>query len=104
MEAEIRFGGELTAEGKLRGAEPLLQEADAIGHHPPVHLLPWQLAEAESALGGCLAALGRTSAAPPCSKEIQLVCECTLARCYPEKRHWHVLRRALSATWRACRS
>jgi hypothetical protein len=40
----------------------------------------------------------------PCSKEVQLVCECTLARCYPEKRLWHVLGRTLSATWRASRS
>ena len=64
MEAEIRLGGALTAEGKLRGAEPLLLEADAIGHHLPVHLVPWQLAEAERALGGCLAALGRSSTAP----------------------------------------
>lgn len=63
MEAEIRLGEALTTEGKPREAEPLLLEADAIAHHPPVHLLPWQLAEADSALGGCLAALGEPSGA-----------------------------------------
>lgn len=63
MTAETRLGEALTALGKAKVAEPLLREADASAHHPPVHLLSWQVAEADYALGVCLADLGKSSEA-----------------------------------------
>jgi eukaryotic-like serine/threonine-protein kinase len=62
--AETRLGEALTAEGKAAVAEPILREAVDSAHHGPFALLDWQVGEAESALGVCLAKLGeRTEAA-----------------------------------------
>ncbi len=59
MAAKVRLGEALIAEGKLGEAERVLRDADTTAHNPPVHLLPWQVAEADNALGECLAALGK---------------------------------------------
>jgi len=56
LEAEVRLGEALTAEGKTEQAEPLLREAVESAKNPLFPLVPWEVAEAESALGGCLAA------------------------------------------------
>jgi serine/threonine-protein kinase len=58
MTSEIRMGEALTAEGKAAEAEPLLREALASAYTPPFRIPVWQVGEAESALGWCLAALG----------------------------------------------
>jgi len=63
MTAEIRLGEALTAEGKAAGAEPILREALASAYAPPFRIPAWQVGEAESALGWCLAVLGRTEEA-----------------------------------------
>jgi serine/threonine-protein kinase len=63
MSAEIRLGEALTAAGKASEAEPVLREALAAAYAPPFRIPAWQVGEAESALGGCLAALGRTEEA-----------------------------------------
>jgi len=63
MTAEIRLGEALTAEGKAAVAEPILREALASAYAPPFRIPAWQIGEAESALGWCLAALGRTEEA-----------------------------------------
>jgi tetratricopeptide (TPR) repeat protein len=63
MTAQIRLGEALTAEGKAAEAEPLLREALASAYSPPFRIPAWQVGEAESALGWCLAALGRTQMA-----------------------------------------
>ena len=60
ISAEVRLGDVLTAEGKAAEAEPLLREAVAAAQSAPFPLLPWQIAEAQSALGTCLVALGRS--------------------------------------------
>jgi len=59
--AEVRLGEVLTAEGKAPEAEPLLREAIASARSAPFPLLPWQIAEAQSALGTCVVALGRSA-------------------------------------------
>jgi serine/threonine-protein kinase len=59
--AEVRLGEVLTAEGKAADAESLLREAIASVQSAPFPLLPWQIAEAQSALGTCLVALGRSA-------------------------------------------
>jgi serine/threonine-protein kinase len=46
--------------GDVRGAEPLLREALAI-RSEQLDASHWEVAESESALGSCLAALGRVS-------------------------------------------
>jgi serine/threonine-protein kinase len=56
--AEIRLGEALTAEGKAFVAEPILREAFASASAPPFQIPMWQIGEAQSALGWCLAALG----------------------------------------------
>ena len=63
--AEVRLGEVLTAEGKASEAEPLLREALASSRSAPFPLLPWQIAEAQSALGRCLVALGRSGEGEP---------------------------------------
>lgn len=59
--AEVRLGEALTAESKASEAEPILREALASAQSAPFPLLPWQFAEAQSALGTCLVALGQVS-------------------------------------------
>jgi serine/threonine-protein kinase len=59
--AEIRLGELLVRERKLDLAEPILREAERSAHSAPFALLPWQVAEAEDALGRCLVALDRRS-------------------------------------------
>jgi hypothetical protein len=54
VEVQVRLGAILTAEGKAGEAEPLLRNAVESANHPPFALVPWQVAEAESALGTCL--------------------------------------------------
>jgi len=61
--AEIRLGEALTAEGKATSAEPILREALASAYSPPFRIPEWQVGEAESALGWCLSASGRTDEA-----------------------------------------
>jgi serine/threonine-protein kinase len=61
--AGIRLGEALTAEGKATIAEPILREALASVSAPPFQIPPWQVGEAESALGWCWATLGRTQEA-----------------------------------------
>jgi hypothetical protein len=56
--AEVRLCEVLTAEGKAAEAEPLLREALASARSAPFPLLPWQVAETQSALGICLVARG----------------------------------------------
>jgi serine/threonine-protein kinase len=63
--AEVRLGEVLTADGKAAEAEPLLRTALTSAQSAPFPLLPWQIAEAQSALGVCLTALNRTSEAEP---------------------------------------
>ena len=53
--AEVRLGEVLTAEGKLDEADSLLREAVKSAYNSPFPLVPWQVAEAESALGVSLA-------------------------------------------------
>ncbi len=60
--AEVRLGEVLTATGKLSEAEALLRAAAQAAHRSPYPLVPWQVAEADSALGVCLARLGHTAA------------------------------------------
>jgi serine/threonine-protein kinase len=59
MRAQIRLGEALVAEGKAPVAEPILREALASAYSPPFPIPAWQVGEAESAQGWCLAALGR---------------------------------------------
>jgi tetratricopeptide (TPR) repeat protein len=59
MRAQIRLGEALVAEGKAPAAEPILREALASAYSPPFPIPAWQVGEAESAQGWCLAALGR---------------------------------------------
>jgi eukaryotic-like serine/threonine-protein kinase len=59
--AQVRLGEVLTAEGKLDEAESMLHDASQAAHNSPFALIPWQIAEADSALGVCLVRLGRTA-------------------------------------------
>jgi serine/threonine-protein kinase len=59
--AEVRLAEVLTFEGKGAEAEPLLRETLASAQSAPFPLLPWQIAEVQSALGTCLVALGRST-------------------------------------------
>jgi serine/threonine-protein kinase len=63
VKAEIRLGEALTAEGKAASAEPVLRQALASAYAPPFRTPAWQVGEAESALGWCLARRGRTDEA-----------------------------------------
>jgi serine/threonine protein kinase/tetratricopeptide (TPR) repeat protein len=62
---DVRLGEVLTEEGKTADAEPILREAFESAKSAPFPLLPWQIAEARSALGTCLMALNRPSEAEP---------------------------------------
>lgn len=53
----------LLDEGKVSEAEPLLREAVTSIHSVQFPLVPWQIAEAEIALGDCLAFKGRAAEA-----------------------------------------
>ncbi len=61
--AEVRLGEALTLEGKADSAEPILRKALTSARSEPFRLLPWQIAEPESALGACLAAQNRSQEA-----------------------------------------
>ena len=61
ISAEVRLGEAPMDEGEAVQAEPVLQQALASARTAPFPLLPWQMAEAESALGACLVALHRYS-------------------------------------------
>jgi len=61
--AEVRLGEALTEEGKLDSAEPLLSDAMKSAHNSPFPLLPWQIAEADSAMGAYFAKRGKASQA-----------------------------------------
>jgi serine/threonine-protein kinase len=52
--AQVRLGEVLIAEGRAAEAEPLLRQAVAAAKTAPFPLLPWQVAEAQSALAACL--------------------------------------------------
>lgn len=69
LEAEVRLGEVLTWEGKAGEAEPVLRDAAELAQHPPFPLVPWQVAEAENALGACLLSLRRSAEAGPLLKE-----------------------------------
>ena len=62
---------QLTQEGKAAEAEPLLRQAVAAVNGEPFRLLPWQIAEAQNAFGGCLAALGHSTEAASLLREIR---------------------------------
>jgi hypothetical protein len=47
----------------------LLRSALESAQHPPFPLVPWQVAEAESALGACLLSLNRPAEAKPLLEE-----------------------------------
>ncbi len=61
--AEVRLAEALIAEGEAAKAEPILRGALASARNAPFALLPWQVAEVESALSTCLAALHQTGEA-----------------------------------------
>jgi serine/threonine-protein kinase len=69
--AEVRFGEVLTAEGKAMEAEPILRDTLASARSAPFPLLPWQIAEVQSALGSCLVALNRATEGEPLLKSSQ---------------------------------
>lgn len=70
--AEVRLGEALIATGEQRQAEPLLHEALASARAAPFQLLPWQVAETESAMAACLAALGRSREAEALARQSQI--------------------------------
>jgi serine/threonine-protein kinase len=67
----IRLGEVLTAEGKAAIAEPILRQALASISAPPFPVPAWQVGEAESALGWCLAILGRKQEARKLLRQCQ---------------------------------
>jgi len=69
--AEVRLGEVLTADGKAAEAEPMLREAFSSAQSAPFPLLPWQIAEAQSALGSCLVLLGHSAEGEPLLKASQ---------------------------------
>jgi len=69
LQAQVRLGEILLAEGKAGEAEPLLRKAVNSARQPPFPLVPWQTAEAESALGMCLVSLHRNSDADALLRE-----------------------------------
>ncbi len=69
--AEVRLGEVLTAQGKAAEAEALLREALASARAAPFPLLPWQIAEVQSALGTCLIARNRAPEGEPLLKASQ---------------------------------
>jgi serine/threonine-protein kinase len=69
--AKVRLGEALIAEGEESEAEPLLREALASARSAQFQLLPWQVAEAESALAASWIALGRNKEALPLERSSQ---------------------------------
>jgi hypothetical protein len=63
--AEVRLAEILLAAGKASEAEGAMREAMRAANASQFPLLPWQIAEAESALGACLQSLGRDAEAQP---------------------------------------
>jgi serine/threonine-protein kinase len=57
--AEVRLGEVLVAENKLDLAAPLLSDAEKSAHNRPVPLLPWQVAETDSAMGSLFVKQGK---------------------------------------------
>lgn len=55
--AQVRLGEDLTLEGEAADAEPILRNAVKSLTSEPFRVPPWQVAEAESALGACLTAM-----------------------------------------------
>ncbi len=58
--AEVRLGEALLAEKQYVGAESVLQEAAVAARTAPYAPLPWEVAEAQNALGACLIETGHT--------------------------------------------
>jgi hypothetical protein len=58
-QAEIEVARTLMSYGRVADAEPLLRHATQFVRNPPFPLPPWQVGEAESALGWCAGLLGR---------------------------------------------
>jgi serine/threonine-protein kinase len=71
--AQVRLAEVLTAEGEAPEAEPILRQALASAQAAPFPLLPWQIAEVQSALGMCLLALNRPAEGEPLFKASQSV-------------------------------
>jgi tetratricopeptide (TPR) repeat protein len=67
--AQVRLGEALIANGEAANAEPVLRDALAASRTAPFPLLPWQVAETESALAACLSSLGRPQEADPLERE-----------------------------------
>jgi len=63
ISTQVRLGEVLTAEGKFSEAEPILREAVKSAQNSPFPLVPWQVAEAETALGVCMAGMNQTAEA-----------------------------------------
>jgi len=59
MLTQVRLGESLTAQGRAADAEPILRQALKSANSSPFPLVPWQVGEAEGALGACLSALGQ---------------------------------------------
>jgi tetratricopeptide (TPR) repeat protein len=70
--AEVRLGETMIAAGEEVQAEPLLREALASVRNAPFPLLPWQMAETESAMAACLTALGRGKEAKILARQSQI--------------------------------
>ncbi|MFN7996555.1 MAG: serine/threonine-protein kinase [Bryobacteraceae bacterium] len=58
--AEVRLGEVLTSANQLPDAELILRKASASAHSSPFPLTAWRIAEADAALGVCLALRGST--------------------------------------------
>jgi serine/threonine protein kinase/tetratricopeptide (TPR) repeat protein len=69
--AQVRLAEVLTSESKAAEAEPILRNALVSAQAAPFPLLPWQVAEAQSALGTCLLALNRPAEGEPLLKASQ---------------------------------
>jgi eukaryotic-like serine/threonine-protein kinase len=61
IDSDVRLGEVLVDERKYQQAEPILRQAAVAAHQSPFPLLPWQVAEADIALGTCLALEGNPS-------------------------------------------
>ncbi len=69
---KARLGEALIAAGEESQAEGLLREALASAEAAPFRLLPWQIAEAESALAACWMALGRVKDAESLARKSEI--------------------------------
>lgn len=63
LAAQVRLGEVLTQGNKAAVAEPILRDAVQLAHTHQPPLLAWQIGEAESALGACLASQGKLAEA-----------------------------------------